>query len=832
MNDQSTRRSSCLQALALAFVVWLVFSWPLPLHVTSAIPSGSAKPAQHVELLPMQPGDHLQLDYHFWLFSDMLAGRTPWFYNLYEFNTGDDAERREPGSFYLPFSFFYTVGAWIAGRAFAWNLTGFLSLWLAVWFTFKLARRYTSHAAPAWLAAAAAIMLPYRWITLAGGSPTGLAMAWVPLLLLGLDTAVRDDRIRGGIAAGIAIVLAAWGDPHTFFFGILATPCWCIFAFMHREEYAWKDWRFYARIAVALAPVALFAGLAYLSSPTASRNIGEAGSAVRSVREILLFSPERNGFWSWTSQGVSDHVYIGYVVFVALLAGFAFLLRKPKQVFAWVFLVAGMALVCLLALGPNGPYDGAVFAAARKLIGPYGMIRQPAKVFCLMPSIMAVAIALSVSAMRTPRAAALFFGLLLAAEWRSQIQPLVNRYDTAQGAYEAVARETQRPARALAIPLWPGDSHFASVYQHYASLYRIRLVNGYRPFVANDYIETIFHGFESVNQGAVTDSQLDDLAGRGVDFLLVHEDLFPEKVSPFPVGFTLHNLMANPRLKLLKQSGPVWAFAIETAPVAKPDAAAWPFYFPTRRIEMEKGKLHEARPAPDKYACRGGYVELHHPGARVTCTPVQSAPAPDLRWLVRFRGQGTVRCTSIAGAESQTSDVNVQSLDWAWYDLKCPAMKGYEFVSVSFEYAGGPVDVDAAILTAGTWHPLQPGESFVLPAPAFFHAGHIDLAGNAVILSKDNVLRGSAFYGPKLPLESGEYEINLVTRSGTGEGTDVGTLTLSYVDAQEIQQAPVKAAVDTHMRFAIDKTLPFMAVFSYNGAAEMELGDVTIRRVR
>ena len=133
MNDQSIHRNSCLLALVLTLAVWLVFSWPLPLHVTSAIPAGSAKPAQRVELLPMQPGDHLQLDYHFWLFSDMLAGKTPWFYNIYEFNTGDDAERREPGAFYLPFSFFYTVGAWIAGRAFAWNLTGFLSLWFAAW---------------------------------------------------------------------------------------------------------------------------------------------------------------------------------------------------------------------------------------------------------------------------------------------------------------------------------------------------------------------------------------------------------------------------------------------------------------------------------------------------------------------------------------------------------------------------------------------------------------------------------------------------------------------------------------------------------------------------
>ncbi len=33
----------------------------------------------------------------------------------------------------------------------------------------------------------------------------------------------------------------------------------------------------------------------------------------------------------------------------------------------------------------------------------------------------------------------------------------------------------------MVIPLWPGDSAFSSIYQHYVSIYNIRMINGYCP---------------------------------------------------------------------------------------------------------------------------------------------------------------------------------------------------------------------------------------------------------------------------------------------------------------------------------------------------------------
>ena len=80
------------------------------------------------------------------------------------------------------------------------------------------------------LAALIAITLPYRWSNLLGGSPMGFAMVWAPLLLLGLDLAVRDGRFAGGLLAGLAILFSSWTDTHMFFFGALMTPGWCALA--------------------------------------------------------------------------------------------------------------------------------------------------------------------------------------------------------------------------------------------------------------------------------------------------------------------------------------------------------------------------------------------------------------------------------------------------------------------------------------------------------------------------------------------------------------------------------------------------------------------------
>ena len=174
-------------ALLLTLAAWMAVSWPLPRQMGECIPAA----AEHGGVNPvrtMLAGDQLQLLYYFNLFEDMARGRVRPGYNVFEFNTGpDDAARWQTEPYYFPFSGIYSILHGPLGQAGAWNLTGFLALWMTAWAMWRLARRYTARDTIAALMALAVVLSPHRWVNLLGGSPMGFAATWLPVLLLGLD---------------------------------------------------------------------------------------------------------------------------------------------------------------------------------------------------------------------------------------------------------------------------------------------------------------------------------------------------------------------------------------------------------------------------------------------------------------------------------------------------------------------------------------------------------------------------------------------------------------------------------------------------------------------
>lgn len=594
-------------SLAVTLLVWIVCSWPLPRHVASTVPHGVTRPDDHGNaILPMEAGDHLQLMYHFWLFKDMLAGRTPWFGNIYEFNLGDDAARREPGAYYFPFSLFFAVGDVLAGRAFGWNLASFGSLWLTVVFTFWLVRRMGAGPPLAWLLAGVVLCLPYRWHALMGGSPTGFSMCWPPLLMVGLDLAVREERARGGALAGLALLFAGWDDTHTLFFGALLCPLWCLVCFVRRTDFAWAKPEAYLRIVAALVPVFVGLFLTLITTKNMTGSVEKASLPGRTPHEVLLSSPSHVGLLFWTDNSLNHQIYFGWCMAALCLAGSLAALwlfrrdRSQARTFVALVLVGLTITVCVaLSLGFRGWFDGLAIRAARKLLPPYGMIRQPAKVFCLMPSLLAVSLSLSLGSLlvlagRQRWIFRLVCAVLLLAgvEYTLQFHVHLSRVDDAQGAYAAVVRagdEDGKPPHAIVLPIWPGDSHFTSIYQHHASLYRIRLVNGYRPFVPSSYRKELFRTLAPLNEGRLDDAILDRLRAMGVNCIVLHEDMFPEKVSPRPVAFTLKKLLNHPRLELLAHDHAVWSWRILDQPRSvTPVGTSWNIWFPNYRTPPER----------------------------------------------------------------------------------------------------------------------------------------------------------------------------------------------------------------------------------------------------
>jgi len=840
-------RSVAWVSLLATCLIWIAFTWPLVFHFTEGIPS-SHHHHKLKQFREMIPGDHLQLLYHFWLAADMAAGRTPLFYNLYEFNAGDDERTYHPGSYYVPFSLVFAAARLIGGDAAGWNLTSFVSLWLTVLFTWLLLQRYTPHASVAAVASVVALMLPYRWVALLGGSPTGFGMMWVPLMLLGLDRILHEEKLSGGFLAGISILFARWGDIHVFFFLALLTPAWCLLSLIRRRDFAWRSPRAYLRLLPGLALFALFGLLAFVYTQLFAGRIEDSAAAGgRAWSELALFSPRPHGLFGVQILDFSNQVYLGYAMAALLLAALLVIpVQRHRQDFRNVLhfglLFAGIVFVVILALGPHGPFEGKVMALMRRFVPPYRFIRQAAKIYCLLPTLLAVASAIGLTAILSFSRRGLTRALLLSVftlfcfgEYELEVRPTLCRLRPQQAAYAAVAESAAAKntvPRALVIPLWPGDSHYASVYQYYAMRYRIRLVNGYRPVVSDDYVENVFRRFESANQGVLDDGQIEELLSRGIDHLLLHEDLFPEKVSPFPVGVTLWRLLQHPRLELVRQDERVWAFRILASPRAPGQPPPLPAFLPARRFEL--GRISGASEIEEIDPGIGGtgYARLDASSPAISIRPTRVAAVDQLAFAVRARGEGVVIATALENDEAVATEWTVRDTMWNWFTAPVNMKSVFAPVSLSLQVTEGTVDLDMALLIGPTWIFLEPGESISLPAAAMFHAGYSDPATGAVRFRHDADPQSVVLYGPKLPLPRGRFRATLHLRSEAPDGTVLGEFDLRWRAGHREQVhsviAPANQAV---IEFVQMNKIPFNLGFAYAAEADLWIDRVVIERI-
>ena len=167
----------------------------------------------------------------------------------------------------------------------AYNLLVLLSFPAAGLAAYGLARRLTGDPAAAVVAGIGFALLPARTGPLFGGHPAGFAMALVPAMLWGLDVALREGRIAGGVGGGAALIALAMLEPqYTYLAGGLALA--------HAGM----------RVAIGpgrrlrLAPLLTFAVLALVAAgwvlmlrqAFVAGSIAEAG---RRLDEIRLFSP-------------------------------------------------------------------------------------------------------------------------------------------------------------------------------------------------------------------------------------------------------------------------------------------------------------------------------------------------------------------------------------------------------------------------------------------------------------------------------------------------------------------------------------------------------------
>ncbi|MFU8780889.1 MAG: hypothetical protein ACNA71_07675, partial [Kiritimatiellia bacterium] len=584
----------------LTTLVAMVLSWPLPRYASNGIPYA----ARNQEQPPARyniAGDHLQLLHHFELVYDMFTGQIPWFHNPFEFNVDGDETTYRPGAYFLPLSGVYALLRMIMGRPLAYNFTWLFSLWLTVVFTWAWLSCFSTNKIAVSIGILVSVLLPFRWFSLFSGSPSGMALCWVPLLAWRVDRAIRTPNWLSGAWVGLALLLAFWGDLHIFYFSALALPAIAGLTLLslleQQRDLPWRQW-----------PKILPSGLLSLGLLVAYhvwRRHMLHGSMMRdgrSMPEVAAFSPLPIGLLG-QGRTLDTTIFIGLLVMCSLI-GLSILtlfrnLHAHKNA-ARYYRVAMTLLLCaatittiFLALGVNGPLNGRLLGIARARIPYYPMIRQSFKIYALMPIWLGCLTTLGWRAMPQrakwlrPALAMLLAGGMI-YEMHAHFGVTISLIKPEQAAYERIiqdARKYNNPTpRALAIPLWPGESADTSVPILHAHHYGIRLINGYSPVISLGYFENVFRRLESMNQGWLRDDQIDFLLERGVHYVLLHENQFPEQVSPHPVALTRDLLLAHPRLSFMHQAGPVWAFKLnENISQAPKPAVRNAARFPTRR---------------------------------------------------------------------------------------------------------------------------------------------------------------------------------------------------------------------------------------------------------
>lgn len=752
--------------LAAGLLLWTLASWPLPRVFSQAIPHTNLNPTPQI-VHPITPGDHLQLLYHFWLGLDVLQGHSPLFHNVYEFNLGDDTARRQPDLYYMPFSLVYAAIAPHGGHAAGWNAAGLASVLVGVLGLGLLARRFSNSWVAAGLATLIAAAFPFRWIALFVGSPTGFGMAFPPLLFYGLDCAIRDRSVRGGLLAGLAIFASYTSDLHTFYFSVLAAPAFAALSFGMAQPSP-RQWPAAIRASIApLLPFVLLVAASIAVSSWMSRHLSESVMASgRSLAEMASYSPPAIGLVSTVRAGMANHVYFGIPLFALLGTLLAFwaasAVRARRQIplpwaerLAVAALVAAVAAVLLLALGIHGPFEGIPIRLIRKVVPKYTMIRQTVKIYSILPALLAPLLAILLGRVVRERhtpALRLGMGGLVAglalwtlAQALDQTTPGFCRLPRENAAYAAVAADDKanagKPAHALAIPLWPGDSHWTSLYEYAVMVSRVRLVNGYAPAVPMEYFLEVFKKFESLNQGVASDAQLDALRALGVRHLLLHTDAFPDQVSPFPAAATLRALTAHPRLSLIAEDGLTFAFRIlPKHPVEHVPHANW-----SDSLHTAMRHWHWDPPLP---IVQGDSSPL------LLRAPV--FPAPNLRLLLRLAEGSAQPLFTPPGREGVARLTHPIPGHPDWLQAEFTSPTGGLLAAVS-----GPVAIEHVLIAAGDLPAPGPDGSIRIAPALLHHVGHSSPGLDTVWFDPDTVPAGNCLDGPNLPFPPGIYDITL-----------------------------------------------------------------------
>ena len=618
-------RWAALTVAAVSLGAALVVSRPLPAEITQGLPVG-ARQLTEIAVLTRVSADTLQLYYQLWLVRDGLLGPTPLFTDPYQFRV--NGPRWNLPQAFLPLSLPFTALSAFGGHA-AYNLLVLLSFPAAGLAAYGLARRLTGDAAAAGVAGIGFALLPARTGPLFGGHPAGFAMALVPAMLWGLDVALRDGRLSGGVGGGLALVALAMLEPQYTYLAVGLGLAHAIVRLGGRPAGRLP-------IAALLVFVALAGGAAgwvlMLRSVFVAGSIAEAG---RRLDEVRLFSPG--------PAALADPARYGGFALAALAAvGLAARGRRPGDAALRLLYGAALALGLLLSLGPTVPRLP-LYQGLHRFLPFFAMLRNPDKLLLVTSVATIVLAALGARALlaglapgaglrRASTAGALGALVLVATPpWHGIA---FARFGDSP-VYETLRREA---TRVLYLPIWPGDSAYSGLYLYAVTRTRIPMLNGYSPLVPRRYVDDVFDQLEAMNVGDLGPGEAAALRRLGVTHVVVDRAGFPPQVSPYPSAFTVERLAASGTLALEQSADPLRLFRVtDHPPVGNRETSPLGVFYEAERQNRQTGATVEVPEAS------GGRVVTGRPGEPVgflTFGPYRPLPAGAYVAHFRVRGDG------------------------------------------------------------------------------------------------------------------------------------------------------------------------------------------------
>ncbi|MCX6353893.1 MAG: hypothetical protein NTZ78_03175 [Candidatus Aureabacteria bacterium] len=571
----------CAGLLILA----VLFSYPLVFYFRSGMPY-SFMPVPELELQRQYPGDYIQLLYRFWLFGQAFSGKTPFFSNAYEFSTP-----LTPPMFTtqgIPLSCIFLIFTpW--GTIFAYNvliILSFLAAGIAMaLLVYEVTRSRNAAAACGFLYSC----IPFRMGHLFGGHAGGFAYFLMPLMVYFLERSWREiseqtpgwrGRSGGwGFAVGLCALCTAIVELQlVFYMGLLVVlyiGCRCIEIWARNglRTAVRSAWLPVAGMAIPAAIAAVY--VLWVKMHILNTSIMGEG---RPLGTVQMYSPMLRDIFSKNSNA-EKNIYLGFLPLAGAIYG-ALMRRKEIRrgraetgALLWFYFWGLLFALCyLLSLGTTLERYLPLYSFLHSRIPFFSYTRTSSRILCLvlMPFFLFLAYGVRdlLSRRRPVRVAAWLLLLIALFDYHPKSSIGISTLGGIDSVYGEV-RRAARGKRLLEIPLWPGDSALSTIYEYYTTLTAVPIVNGYNPAPRHAYIKKVFEPLRSINYGEMRRGQYDLLQQWDVPCMVLHQDLFPRKVSRYPFRFTLLNLMRSPYLELRSQEGGHYLFWLRDKPAGQ-----------------------------------------------------------------------------------------------------------------------------------------------------------------------------------------------------------------------------------------------------------------------